>query len=92
MGHTSFEEKFRAFGWATREVDGHDVGALMAALNATPFQKGKPSAIIAHTRAGKGVSFMENQVLWHYRVPSKEDLENAYQELDASPLYPRKPA
>jgi transketolase len=88
-GGTSFEEKFRAFGWAARSVDGHDIGKLLALLHEVPFERGRPTAIIAHTRAGAGVSFMEDQVLWHYRVPSKEDLDKALAELGAKAMYGR---
>lgn len=60
-------EKWRSFGWHTVEVDGHDHDCLRTALNTRI--SGKPTAIIAHTVKGKGVSFMENDVLWHYRFP-----------------------
>jgi transketolase len=87
MGYTSLEEKFRAFGWSAQTTDGLDPGALGSVLAAVPFDSGKPSAIIAKTRAGAGVSFMENQVLWHYRVPSDDDLANALAELGSSPIH-----
>lgn len=73
--------KFEAFGWAVREVDGHDHAALREALAAAPWQPGKPSLLIAHTTKGKGVGFMENQVLWHYRNPSPEQLAQALAEI-----------
>ena len=85
-GYTSFEDKFRAFGWGVQTVDGHDYREILDALDSFPFSPGRPSAIIAQTIAGAGVSFMEDQVLWHYRVPSKDDLENALAELGALPL------
>lgn len=85
-GFTSFQDKLRAFGWAVQTVNGHDYREILDALDAFPFSYGRPSAIIAETVAGAGVSFMEDQVLWHYRVPSKEDLENALAELGALPL------
>lgn len=87
MGRTSLEEKFRAFGWGALSIDGHDPAALLEVLAAFPFAAGRPSALIARTRAGAGVSFMEDQVLWHYRVPSDEDLARALAELDATPLH-----
>lgn len=87
MGFTSLEEKFRAFGWAAKTIDGNDVGAVVKALAETPFVQGKPSAIILSTRKGSGVSFMEDQVLWHYRVPSKEDYELALKEMGEMPIY-----
>lgn len=80
-GFTSYADKFRAFGWAVREVNGHDMGQVLDTLQAFPFEAGKPSAIIARTVAGRGVSFMENQPYWHYRCPSSEDIRNALGEL-----------
>ena len=58
--------KFSAFRWAVREVDGHDHGAIRFALEGVPWEPPKPSCLIAHTIKGKGVRFMENQLLWHY--------------------------
>ncbi|WP_236668793.1 transketolase [Hymenobacter rubidus] len=78
------DQKFEAFGWAVRHVDGNDVAALQAAFDALPLAAGKPSLIIAHTVKGKGVSFMENQLKWHHGVPSAEQYEAAVQELDAA--------
>jgi transketolase len=74
-------EKWRAFGWSTREVQGHDMGELVTALDALPWERGRPSALIAHTVKGKGVSFMENDLEWHYRPPSADDLRRALLEL-----------
>jgi transketolase len=79
-----FAEKFRAFGWSVREVDGHDVAALSAVLEHLPMEAGKPNAIIAHTVKGKGVSWMEGKVLWHYRPPTPEELVTALAEVEAS--------
>ena len=76
--------KWRAFGWATREIDGHDYDQIYTALNAAPLEPGKPTVIIAHTVKGKGVSFMENQLAWHYKSPSSEQLAQALAELRAS--------
>jgi transketolase len=87
MGGMSIAGKFEAFGWRAKTVDGHDAGALLAVLGEVPFEAGRPSAIVARTTAGKGVRFMEDQVLWHYRVPSDRDLENALAELDAVPIH-----
>lgn len=78
----SVENRFRAFGWEACQVDGHNIPATIAALGKIPFNEQKPSAIIAKTRAGSGVSFMEDQVLWHYRVPSDEEVKKAMQELN----------
>jgi transketolase len=74
-------DKFVAFGWAVREVDGHDHAALHAALAAAPWTPGKPNMLIAHTTKGKGVSFMENRVEWHYKNPNAEQLAAALAEL-----------
>ncbi len=75
-------DKFAAFGWEVREVDGHDFDALAAVLGTTPAVAGKPTAVIAHTHKGRGVSFMEDQAGWHHRVPSDEELEKAIRELE----------
>jgi len=80
-----FAEKWAAFGWAVREVDGHDHQALYTALAAAPFAPGKPSCLLAHTVKGKGVSFMENSVLWHYRIPRGAEFDAALAELEAHP-------
>jgi transketolase len=77
-------DKFTAFGWAVREVDGHDHAALQPALSSPPWTPAKPSILIAHTTKGKGVTFMENEVLWHYRNPSPEQLATAVAELEAA--------
>ena len=82
LGLEPLADKLRAFGWAVREVDGHDHGQLQQALGSSPWEAGKPSIVIAHTTKGKGVSFMENQVLWHYRSPSAEQLAQALAELE----------
>jgi transketolase len=76
-----FAAKWTAFGWETREIDGHDVGAIEAALRQLPIVPGKPSCFIAHTVKGKGVSFMEDKLLWHYRTPQGEEYEAAMKEL-----------
>jgi transketolase len=78
-----FTDKWVAFGWAVREVDGHDHETLRTALEAVPFVHGKPSCLIAHTTKGKGVSFMENSVLWHYRIPRGAEFDAALAELEA---------
>jgi transketolase len=77
-------DKWRAFRWAVREIDGHDHQQIAAALMQVPFEPERPSIIIAHTVKGKGVSFMENQLSWHYRSPNKEQLAQALAELGES--------
>lgn len=74
-------DKARAFGWAVHEVDGHDHAALQDALSSIPWEAGKPSFLIAHTIKGKGVSFMENRVEWHYKSPTSDQLAEALEEL-----------
>ena len=76
--------KFQAFGWDAREVDGHDMAALVEALAAAKADRaGKPHALIARTVKGKGVSFMENQAGWHGKAPNAEQMETALAELAA---------
>jgi transketolase len=75
-------DKFQAFGWAVREVDGHDLPALESLLALLPLEAGKPSLILAHTIKGKGVPFMENNLLWHYRNPDDEKLRDALSSLE----------
>lgn len=84
MNTDPLDAKWKAFGWAVKEVNGNDIEELKAAFAALPFEKGKPSVIIAHTTKGKGVSYMENQLKWHHGVPNKEQYEQAQQELDAA--------
>ncbi|MDH5198284.1 MAG: transketolase, partial [Gemmatimonadota bacterium] len=79
-----FRAKWEAFGWAVAEVDGHDHGALWDAMGALPVAPDRPTVVIAHTTKGKGVSFMENSVLWHYRTARGEEFERALAELEAS--------
>ncbi len=76
--------KWRAFGWDVVEVDGHDHTALLRVFQAPPVAPGRPTCVIAHTRKGKGVSFMEDRVEWHHHVPSREELEAALKELEAA--------
>ncbi|MEZ4767800.1 MAG: transketolase [Caldilineales bacterium] len=75
-------DKFRAFGYAVRELDGNDTQALMDAFSSTPFEAGKPNLVLAHTVKGKGVSFIENVVKWHHRVPTDEEYASARYELN----------
>jgi len=89
LGHTNevnslepFADKWKAFGWAVLEVDGHNVKALTDALSKVPFEDKKPSCLIAHTVKGKGVSFMEDRLLWHYRNPQGDEFERAIAELE----------
>lgn len=73
-------DKWRAIGWHAREVDGHDISALKAALSA-PDEQGRPLVVICHTVKGKGVSFMEDRLEWHYRSPNDDQLKAALAEV-----------
>ncbi len=79
-----FEAKWRDFGWNAQSCDGHDTEALEKAFARARDNagSGKPSVILAHTVKGKGVSFMENEILWHYRTPQGEEYEAALKELE----------
>jgi transketolase len=81
MALAPLAEKWRAFGWNAVEVDGHDIDALVKLLVAEPEENGKPLAIIAHTIKGKGVSFMEDDNNWHYRIPTADEVVAAKREL-----------
>jgi len=76
-------DKLQAFGWEVREVNGHDHEELSESLGSLPWQPCKPSVLIAHTTKGRGVSFMENSVDWHYRSPTDDHLEQALKELNS---------
>ena len=78
-----FADKWRAFNWAVEEVAGHDHFALRETFSRLPGIKGRPTVVIAHTTKGKGVSFMENTVLWHYRTARGPEFEAALRELEA---------
>lgn len=75
--------KWTAFGWLAMEVDGHNLREIVEALASVPAMPGRPTAIIARTVKGKGVSFMEDDLEWHYRPPSAEDLARALEEIGA---------
>ncbi|WP_350150772.1 transketolase [Devosia sp. RR2S18] len=75
------DDKWKAFGWRVEVVDGHDPGALLEVLSASPKGRGKPLCVVANTFKGKGVSFMHDNVAWHHGVPNKEQYEQAMAEL-----------
>jgi transketolase len=81
MGLEPLRDKLASFGWQVREVDGHNHEDLLTTFRDLPFDTSRPSAIIAHTIKGKGVDFMEGELLWHYRSPSKEQFENALNQI-----------
>ncbi|NLX10772.1 MAG: transketolase [Chloroflexi bacterium] len=78
----SLEDKFLAFGYAVRSCDGNDIAALVRMFEQVPFEPGKPNLILAQTVKGKGVSFIENQIKWHHRVPTDDELARALAELE----------
>ncbi len=84
LGLEPFADKFKAFGWNTLEVDGHDHLALKNSFALVSQEKTRPTVLICHTTKGKGVTFMENSVLWHYRSPQGEEYEAAISELQQS--------
>jgi transketolase len=77
-------EKWKAFGWSVREINGHEIEEIYRALRAVPFDAGRPTCIIAHTVKGKGVSFMEDKLAWHYQPPNDRELQQALEELGGS--------
>jgi len=74
-----FADKWRSFGWAVREIDGHDHRQIHSALAHLPFETNRPSLLLARTVKGKGVDFMENRLEWHYRSPNAKQLDEALQ-------------
>ena len=76
-----FADKWRTFGWHVEEIDGHDLDEIELSLSNLPKVAGRPTAVIAHTVKGKGVSFMENRLEWHYRAPNDEQLAEALKEI-----------
>lgn len=81
MQLSPLKAKWEAFGWQSYEIDGNDMGQILDVLQKIPESPGKPTAIIAHTVKGKGVSFMEDNNNWHYRIPTVQDLEKVKIEL-----------
>jgi transketolase len=74
--------KWRSFGWATKEIDGHNLKKIEKVLKVIPQVKKKPTVIIAHTISGKGISFLENKLEWHYFNLNKEQYKKSLEELD----------
>jgi transketolase len=74
-------DKWSSFGWQVSEVDGHDLAALLRAMRQCPAGTGRPACIIAHTIKGRGVSFMEDDNNWHYRIPTDDEVRAAREEL-----------
>jgi len=83
MSPEPVEDKFKAFGWHTIVIDGHDYEQIYNAILEAQSVKGKPTMIICHTIKGKGVSYMENEAGWHGNAPGKELAEKAVAEIEA---------
>lgn len=81
IGSNNPAERFQAFQWDVQEIDGHDIGAIQAAVDKAKTVKGKPHAIICSCIKGKGVSYMENDNAWHKGVPTDEQYDLAVKEL-----------
>lgn len=84
MGIHPLDEKWKSFNWHVHECDGNDINSVMKALDHAEQMKRKPSVIIAHTTKGRGVSFMENVDLWHGKVPDKDQLDQAINQLEGA--------
>ena len=82
MNSVPIDEKFKSFGFNVINIDGHDKEEILGAFEKARTAKGRPTAIIAKTVKGKGVSFMENQAGWHGKAPKKEEYEMALKELE----------
>jgi len=89
MGVEPLAEKYKAFGWNTVEINGHDMGQILEAFEGAAATSGHPTVILAHTIKGKGVSFMENEAGWHGIAPNREQFERAMVDL-ATPAVPRE--
>lgn len=87
MGNTSLEQKFKSFGWASKTINGNNISEIIDALDQFPFERSKPSAIIAKTTSGAGVSFIENDQVWFYRKPHLDEVQKAIKELGEYPIH-----
>ncbi len=83
MALEPLKQKWKAFGWNTKEISGHNFEEIDRAFKDLSKKNGKPSVIIANTIKGKGISFMEDDNNWHYRTPNEQELEKALEELKA---------
>ncbi len=78
------DEKFEAFGFEVREVNGNDIGELVRTFDSIPFRQSRPNLVLAKTRKGRGISFMENTPKWHHHVPSEDEYLRAMAELETA--------
>jgi transketolase len=83
MSYEPLDERWRSFGWSVRVIDGHDLETIISTVNKAPFEKSKPSVIIADTIKSKGLSFAESKVNYHYWKANPRELEQAERDLDA---------
>lgn len=82
MALDHLDKRWGAYGWETCQINGNNMQEILNTFNNIPLKKGKPQLIVSNSTKGKGVSFMENQAVWHHKVPSNEQLEQAIIELD----------
>ncbi len=82
LGLAPLKQKWEAFGWSCHEIDGHDINLLIKTLQNIIPNSGKPTMIICNTIKGKGVTFMEDDNNWHYRIPTDEEVMKAKEELN----------
>ena len=80
VGPTSLKQKWEAFGWQSIEIDGNDMKSILETLDRDTEEK-KPVAVILNTKKGAGVSFMEDDNNWHYRIPTMNEVKDAYKQL-----------
>ena len=83
MNMHSIADKLRSFGWSVREIDGHDFDQIVTAFDDTPYERGRPSAVVAHTIKGQGISSLAGRIESHYWQPSDAELADAVDEADA---------
>ncbi len=84
MNFTPIAEHFAAFGWAVKDIDGHDMAQVVETLDSLPLEEGKPNLIVAHTVKSKGLSFAEGKAAYHFWTPKDDELPRAIAEVDAS--------
>ncbi len=77
-------EKWTAFGWHVRQIDGHDISQLLDTFDKLPFADGRPNLIVAHTVKGHGISYMKNVPIWHYRLPNPDEMQTGQAELQTT--------
>lgn len=83
MNPEPLADKWRSFGWFVQEINGHDMNEILDALDVATATRRRPTVLVANTVKGKGVSFMENSVDWHYRAPTAEEAAQALRELES---------